>query len=569
MTNAPTTEVEEHSGGHVRPWAEAGLVVLFGVVLTVWFTWPLAARMGSLGRADNGDGQFSIWNVAWVARALVRQPLRVFDANIFHPHRSTLAFSEANLGAGALAVPAYWATGDPVVAHSFAFLLSFALTIVTTYYLARYLTRSRCAALTSAVLFAFCPYLFGRTSHIQLLMVFGLPLCLLAMHRLIDRPTVPRMGVLGFAVALQGLFCAYYGVLAGLLVGLGVLSYASLDGRWRQLRYWTLATGAALVAVLIVLPFFLPYRELQVTTGFGRSLADAATYSADWGAYFASNSRLHAWMLALLHRRNDVLFPGFLAMGLGVAGLLVGWRQTGTRRHAIYYTLVLGLALWSSFGPKAGLYRALYHAVPVFSLLRAPARFGVAVTLALAVLSGFAVARVLRAQAPRRAGFVSAALIVAALADLHLSEMPFRDVPPPARIYRFLRDLPPGAVVEFPFFYLREMFHRHSWYMLQSTYHWKPLVNGYSDYIPQDFRDMAVPLSSFPNMAGFRILEPRGTRYVVFHLDWYNRKNRDALVERLYRYREFLRPLNCGRDTLLYEIVGWPQHENERKKPGP
>jgi hypothetical protein len=50
--------------------------------------------LGSLSRVDNADGQFGIWNVAWVARTLVVDPLHVFDANIFYPHRGTLAYSE-------------------------------------------------------------------------------------------------------------------------------------------------------------------------------------------------------------------------------------------------------------------------------------------------------------------------------------------------------------------------------------------------------------------------------------------------------------------------------------------
>ena len=60
-------------------------------------TWPLAAGIGHLGRTQNtGDGRFSVWNIAWVAHALSTDPLDLFDANIFYPHRRTLAFSESN-----------------------------------------------------------------------------------------------------------------------------------------------------------------------------------------------------------------------------------------------------------------------------------------------------------------------------------------------------------------------------------------------------------------------------------------------------------------------------------------
>src|ERR1700754_1593008 len=119
---------------------EFALVLLGFAALTAFFTFPLSFNLGSLAyRIDNGDGQFSIWNVAWVARTLVLDPLHVFDANIFYPHRLTLAYSEANLGSGALAIPVYWATGNPYAAHAFVVLLSFLASAIATYYLVRYI----------------------------------------------------------------------------------------------------------------------------------------------------------------------------------------------------------------------------------------------------------------------------------------------------------------------------------------------------------------------------------------------------------------------------------------------
>ena len=130
------------------------LVALGFSGLTVIVTYPLAFRLGSIGRVDNGDGQFSIWNVAWVARTLVLDPLHVFDANIFYPRRWTLAYSESNLGAGVLAVPVYWATHSPYAAHNAVLLLSFVLSATGTYYLVKYLVADRGAAVVAAICFA-------------------------------------------------------------------------------------------------------------------------------------------------------------------------------------------------------------------------------------------------------------------------------------------------------------------------------------------------------------------------------------------------------------------------------
>src|SRR5262249_41651521 len=135
---------------------ELAAVVVAGALLTSVFTYPIAFKLGHVGRVDNGDGMLSIWNVAWVARTLAVDPLHVFDANIFYPHRGTLAYSESNLGAGVLAMPVYWATRNPYAAHNFVFLLSFVLSGAGAYYLVRYLTGDRAAAIVSGIAFAFC-----------------------------------------------------------------------------------------------------------------------------------------------------------------------------------------------------------------------------------------------------------------------------------------------------------------------------------------------------------------------------------------------------------------------------
>ena len=122
---------------------EFTLVLAGAALLTAAFTYPTAFKIGHVGRVDNGDGKLSIWNVAWVARSLAADPLHVYDANIFYPHRGTLAYSENNLGAGALAMPVYWATRNPYAALNFAMLLAFVLSGTGMYYLVRYLTGDR------------------------------------------------------------------------------------------------------------------------------------------------------------------------------------------------------------------------------------------------------------------------------------------------------------------------------------------------------------------------------------------------------------------------------------------
>ena len=275
---------------------ETVLVVAAAVLITLVMTWPLAVRGASAGRIDSGDGQFSIWNVAWVARTLVVDPPNLFNANIFYPHRGTLAYSEANIGAGSLAVPFYWASGgNPYVAHNAVVFLAFVLAFTGTYSLVRHLTGHRGGAAVAAVAFAFCPFVFSHIPHIQLLMTAGLPYSLLALHRFVDRQTTGRAGVLGLALAAQALSCGYYGIFAAMLVGFGVIFFAVSRRLWRCWPYWAGVAFAAAVSIAIVLPFFWPFLELQQVSGYARPLADSRRWSANGYSYLASAAWAHRW----------------------------------------------------------------------------------------------------------------------------------------------------------------------------------------------------------------------------------------------------------------------------------
>jgi hypothetical protein len=531
------------------------LIALGFSSLTIVLTYPLAFRLRSIGRVDNGDGQFSIWNVAWVARTLVLDPLHVFDANIFYPHRWTLAYSESNLGAGALAVPVYWVTRNPYAAHNAVLLLSFVLSATGTYYLVKYLVDDRRAAVVAAICFAYCPYVFAHTPHIQLLMTAGLPLSLLALHRLADRPNARSGFALGFSMVAQALFCGYYAIFVALIVGYGILVFAACRSLWRSPQFWTTVALAGAVAAAGGVLLFLPYALLQQSTGFGRSLDAARQFSADWRAYLASSAYAHAWMLTLIGHWKEVLFPGFVALTFGTVGALVSWFRRGRGRElAVLYGGLVVLASWASLGPDAGLYSVLYRLIPLFSLLRAPSRFGLVVVLGLSVLSGVALAALFKKV--RRPALASA--LLAAVASIELAvPLGFTAVPAVEPAYRMLATLPYGAVLEMPVFSYRFRFAR-TRYMLGSTAHWMPLVDAYSDYIPQDFIEKTDTLGGFPTRESFKLLEKDRVRYAVFHLDLYGESLREPLVTRLQEFAPYLKRHYADERMWLYEIVGFP-----------
>ena len=85
-----------------------------------------------------------------------------------------------------------------------------------------------------------------------------------------------------------------------------------------------------------------------------------------------------------------------------------------------------------------------------------------------------------------------------------------------------------------------------------------PLVNGYSDYIPQDFRDHAAALGGFPSRDSFK--HPRSRQRAIRRvpLDLFDPAARLDVLARLREFEGYLMRRYGDDETRLYEIVGFP-----------
>ena len=90
-------------------------------------------RPAVLSRNDNGDAQLNEWILAWVDARLPREPLHLFQANIFYPANDTLAFSEPLIVPALLGAPIAWLGGSPVLVFNLLVIAGFALTALAGY----------------------------------------------------------------------------------------------------------------------------------------------------------------------------------------------------------------------------------------------------------------------------------------------------------------------------------------------------------------------------------------------------------------------------------------------------
>jgi hypothetical protein len=539
------------------------LIVGFGL-LTALMTYPQARDLYHVS-PDLGDPLFSTWRLAWFAHQLPRDPLRLFDGNIFHPEQTTLAYSDAMLLPSLTIAPLVWLGLPQVPAHNLLLLSGFAFSGAGMFLLVRSLTGHTGAALLSAFIFAFLPYRFMHYAHLELQMAQWMPLCLWALHRTIERGRL-RDGLLtGLFLACQALSSWYYGIfLATYLVPVALVLLMRAD-RHRMMRsIRPLAAGVVLAAVLVA-PFAAPYFAVRRSVG-ERPVDEIAFYSATPINYLAAHPRnaLMKRTTAKWGGQERELYQGIAVPLIALVGL---WPPLSTARIA--YGLGFILAFEMSLGLNGVTYPWLHEYVVPYRGLRVPARMAILVGLSLSVLAGFGAARVLRKCRTRWTTgvvFVLMAGLVAVEYRSRLSLKPVWATPPP--VYEVLSDQPQSVLLELPL--IAPNIAIEPIFMYFSTFHWHRLVNGYSGYSPPSYQRLLRLMATFPDDASMSELYRRQVDFIVVHGVFFRPDDYDRLVNRLERRPELTLVDTSrwrNRETRLYRLVprGSAAHTDRRQ----
>jgi hypothetical protein len=499
----------------VSPFVEYLVAGLGFALALVIVTWPQASLLTTHAHGHH-DVLFNMWRISWIAEALTSTPLSLFDAPIFAPTPRTLAFSDAVLLQGLMALPFLKAGVPALPVYNVLLLLGPWMSAMGAYLLVRDLTGSRAAGAVAGMIFGLVPYRIDHAMHLEIQWSQWMPLTMWALHRTWRRGRVGDGVLTGVFLLLQFISCIYYGVflVLFLLLMAPVLFWAERPPNIRR-TVAALAIGAAVIAVPLG-AYAVPYKRAQEALGT-RSPDEIAKWSATWGSYVATpwNNRLYGPYLARFGRQEGFLFPGAVAAGLALIALV---RPT---RLALAYVWGLICAVVLSLGSNTPIYGLVITLVPPLGGLRAPGRFGMLAALAVAVLAGIGMARLMRRwPAPRPAAVpvvVACALMTVEYASDFGPLHAWTQRPP--TYARWLRTEPPGGVVHLPAPTASALpLHDAEWSYL-GTFDWRPRVNGYSGYYPPQYIDLLAALRGFPSGEALRALSRRGVSYVILHED--------------------------------------------------
>jgi len=485
------------------------------IVLAVVHTWPLASDPAHLSRNENGDTLLNTWIVAWVIHQAPRAPLQLFNANIFYPDPNTLAYSEALLVQSAMGAPLVWAGASPVLTYNILLIAGFALTGWAACLVLVRWTGDWWAGLAGGLVFGFNAHTLTRMPHLQALHVEFLPFALLAFDRLLVDPRARH--AVSFAVwfVLQALASFYLLVITS--VGFAV-AIAVRPEAWTGKRALKLAgclVLAGLVSLVVLVPYLLPYWSLS-HGGFKPPIEEVAGVVAHRRDYITPPGRLPRLLLANWMTGNG-LYPGAAAFALAMVAVVSGVALRDPRPRMCLAFGIVGVMF--SFGPELPGYTWLYRVLTPLQAIRAVSRFGYLGIVATAVLCAYGVATVRRWTAGRRwrTGASIAILAVLALeplaAPIYYSQ--YTGIP---RIYQQLALERDAVVIELPLPMRRGAFFNAP-FMLNSTAHWKPMVNGYSGFVPDSYVEHYNQLHTFPASETIAALQRLGVTHAFVHRD--------------------------------------------------
>ena len=552
------------------------IVVLAALtVLTIAATWPLFPQMGGFV-IDLNNPQYSVWLLAWQARALATNPLDIFDTNIMYPFEGTLAFDELAFTEALFAAPVLWVTGNPVLSHNLVLFSAFVIAGYGAWLLVRELTGNAWAAFVAACANAFSFYMLNHLPHITLSSAQWIPFVLLAAYKsLWTHKWRWTLALAGF-FALQALSGHYLAFYTALLLALFFAYYLLVQRNLFSRRLLGRLAASFIGAAAVIAPIGVPYALIQGSQGFKRNLFEVERFSntlSSFLAVFRGSPRLRELLAPFADNGPWAVersaYPGLAVVILGAIGTVsarrhsrkVALREPETEshernlgKHAIFFAALTLLTALLSLGPYLQLtfntdqynpdaiqrviplpYLPLHDWVPGFQTMRVVARIGVLTALGLSVLSGFCAFFVLRLFSARLRGWSLARYALAALA-VAMSLVPVAEswsapvgmepvgtrgaVPP---VYRWLAAQPRTVILEYPMTHFRRgetsvvMANTYQYY---SVYHWQDTINGSAAIRPFAYSALVLETETcFPCPRSLDALAAMGVQYIIVHLE--------------------------------------------------
>ena len=533
------------------------IAILYFTVVTLVITQPLILGMAESVVGQVGDNFYYIWEFGWALKVVRREGSSFLHTNqLNYPEGWHLASTDWSPMMVVIGLPAALAFG-PTFGYNFSILASFVLSGLMMFLWAQRLTGRGLPSLAAGTIFAFSPYRVSHflAGHLNILGTQWLPLLFMGVVGLLASTNRRKLDLFttSLGLGLVSLTSQYYFYMS-VMIAAGVLLVALVRmGRgWTKRREIVIRFGiAGLSSLPLVLlgiwPFVarsqeggLPVRPLESVRNYSASPTDyvlPATFHPIWGRWIGYHFDRSYWVEATLY--------------LGIVGSTLGLVAVASRPNsredrdliillvsgaALAFVLSLGVNLfWLSkpvtidlperfelipnseptLIPMPGM--VLFRSLPYYSSMRVWMRYGVFVSMFVAVLAGKGLAALSSRMKPKVGTALNVLILAGILLDIWPRPFTMTEVKP-RPVDLWMREQPGGgAFIEFPLSRLSDQ--DQFYFTLLSG---RPTVAAqFSAYVSPQYERIAPALDGFPDESSVDVLKELGVQYVLLEIDSY------------------------------------------------
>lgn len=399
------------------------LAFIISVIVSTIFLYPVIFDMNNkiAGFNFTNEPYGVIWCFWWLKFAFLHKIPMDFMNTIAYPFGITTTIVPVYPLWGLLAKYLTIFTNE-IFAYNSLLLLSFPLSMLTMYMLMFYLSRNMLVSIFSALIYSFCPFHFVRVwQHLGTAQIQWMPLYILALFRLHEKPSFKFSLFLALALILNYYYDVYY---AYFMLMLTVLFFAAIIFRKEEflakVRFTKFLILGVAVGAILIIPVLLPF--LSTLPQDIHRAASVRSLVRPFDDLFAQSARPLSYILPFTEQpifggftkmftgtdlwgtsiTEHNIFLGFIPMFLALLAfikrkeisLLLRLPRVNPK-FILFFSFALVIfswvfsqpPWWDIFGFR--LYMPAFFMYKLLPMFRAYVRWGIVVMLGVSILAGF------------------------------------------------------------------------------------------------------------------------------------------------------------------------------------
>jgi hypothetical protein len=398
------------------------------IVMTIAFTWPLAANFATFVNGSVMDVFHELWYLNLDYHSAYGPFFLLYTNLILFPYGVPLYFQVVSPLHAIVGAPFYYLFGL-IPAYNFIYMFTFFVSAITMYVFVKYLTGNKYAAFFAGIAFGFAPVHTAQgLAHINIMASEMMPVFGYFLVKMVREKQKRDGFYAGIALALNAMLDLHFLLFCGIILVVFLIYYALLQrkkilNKGFAEKFILMTVTAGLIGLVVYYQTFygLVFASKALGTVSSATVAVHQHRSPDLLQFFVPPSSNPIFGRYTFNFYSNVLsfysvqtYLGYTVLAASIVGVIANRKK----RDVVFWAILAIIAFALSLGPQVeyngqvtslqGPWAYLYYTIPLFNSFRTPYRIDYIVAFSLAILGGYGIAAIMDSFDRRGAAMVSA-----------------------------------------------------------------------------------------------------------------------------------------------------------------